>query len=147
MNDLPMSSVEQRARELLARFGETDPRSGERAIGHSGPENGEWETYIEVSVETLARIAAALRQQEQLAEPLREQPEAFTQADMERFGKLVADARERRLKSQQPEARGMVERVTSAVVTWATLPGDLPAAPEDVAELRDVIAAAVAGQP
>lgn len=41
---------------------------------------------------------------------------------------------------------GMVERVTEAVVGWATLPGDSPAEPEQVAELRKVISAALADQ-
>ena len=49
---------------------------------------------------------------------------------------------------QQPAAvdEAMVERVTEAVVGWATLPGDSPAEPELVAELREVISAALAGQ-
>lgn len=49
---------------------------------------------------------------------------------------------------QQPAAvdEAMVERVTEAVVGWATLPGDSPAEPELVAELREVISAALAAK-
>ena len=32
-------------------------RMGSRAVGHSGPENGEWEDYVEVPVTQLAAIA------------------------------------------------------------------------------------------
>lgn len=52
--------VEQKARELLVYFGLDDIRSGSRAVGHSGPENDEWEDYIEVPIKILATLAAAL---------------------------------------------------------------------------------------
>lgn len=57
---------------LLSRFGMADFRKGSRAIGHDGPEKDRWEDYLEVPVDVLGRIEAALSvpAAEQKAEPV-----------------------------------------------------------------------------
>lgn len=42
---------------IAAALGLEDCREGSRAIGHCGPENDEWEDYIEVPVSKLAAVA------------------------------------------------------------------------------------------
>lgn len=58
---------------LLSRFGMADFRKGSRAIGHDGPEKDRWEDYLEVPVDVLGRLEAALSvpAAEQKAEPVR----------------------------------------------------------------------------
>lgn len=43
--------------EVLARLGLKDARRGSRAVGHSGPENNEWEDYVEVPESVLCALA------------------------------------------------------------------------------------------
>lgn len=53
--------------ELKLLLGLSDAHEGSRAVGHSGPENDEWEDYIEVPVSTLAVIADLMAATETLA--------------------------------------------------------------------------------
>jgi len=87
---------------------------------------------------------------EVLVERMRQAPSRLWRADL--VGQQISVERMRDILAfalaLQPAAvdEAMVERVTEAVVGWGTLPGDSPAEPEQVAELREVISAALAGQ-
>ena len=48
------------AHVLQAALGLSDCRIGSRAVGHCGPENDEWEDYIEVPVSKLIDVVALL---------------------------------------------------------------------------------------
>ena len=52
--------VQVDARAMLLQFGEEDLREGSRSNGHDGVDHGDWVDYIEVPVDVLNRIAAAL---------------------------------------------------------------------------------------
>lgn len=59
---------------IKTALGLTDCREGSRAIGHCGPENGEWEDYIEVPVSKLAAVAELIAERDALRWALSEYP-------------------------------------------------------------------------
>lgn len=63
-----VGEVQGDGRAVLLQFGEEDLREGSRSNGHDGVDHDDWVDYIEVSVDVLNQIAAALASRQPVAQ-------------------------------------------------------------------------------